>query len=97
MMKETKASYICFDGQVRGVLKGGVTPATSEFVFFFCVLGVMNQQVRTPAKLYVLPSAQASLVLEIQFIISKKDKGFAFFYEFVAIAALTWQTSNPFR
>jgi hypothetical protein len=42
-----------------------MAPATSEFVFFFRVLGVMNQQVRTPAEFYVLASAQPSLVLEI--------------------------------
>ena len=88
VMKETQAFYTCFDGQVRGLANGGVTPATSEFVLFFCELRVMKQQVRTLAEFYVLPSAQPSLVREIQFIISKKYKGLIPLYEFVAIAAI---------
>lgn len=87
-MKETQAFYIGFDGQVRGLANGGVTPSTSEFVFFFCELGVMKQQVRTPAEFYVLPFAQPSLVWEIQLIVSKKYKGLIPLSEFVAIAAI---------
>ncbi len=49
MMKETEGFDTRFDGQVRCAAKGGVAPPASGFVFFLCELGVMDQQVRTPA------------------------------------------------
>ena len=65
-----------------------MAPPASEFVFFLCELGVMEQQVRILAEIYVLRSTQPPLVLEPQFIISEKYKCLALLYEFITIAAV---------
>ena len=65
-----------------------MAPPASEFVFFLCELGVMEQQVRILAEIYVLRSTQPPLVLEPQFIISEKYKGLTLLDEFVTIAAV---------
>ena len=65
-----------------------MAPPASEFVFFLCELGVMEQQVRILAEIYVLRSTQPPLVLEPQFIISEKYKGLALLDEFVTISAV---------
>ena len=70
-----------------------MAPPASEFVFFLCELGVMEQQVRILAEFYVLRSTQPPLVLEIQFIISEEYKGLALLYEFVTVAAV-WVTER---
>jgi hypothetical protein len=88
MMKETKGFHTRFDGKVHCVIKGRVAPPASEFVFLLRELGVMDQQVRTLAELYVFRSTQPSFVSEIQFIISEKYKSLILLYEFVTIATV---------
>jgi len=46
-MEEDEALDARLNSQVRCIAEGGVTPATSEFIFLVCVLGVMEQQVHT--------------------------------------------------
>ena len=88
MMKETEAFDTRFDGQVHCVTQGRVAPPASEFVFFLCVLGVMDKQVCTLAEFYVFPSTHPSIVLETQFIICEKYKGLTLLDEFVTIASV---------
>jgi hypothetical protein len=88
MMKETKGFHTRFNGEVHRIAKGRVPPPASEFVFLLCILGIMDQQVRTLAELYVFRSTQPPFVLEIQFIIREKYKNLALLYEFVAIATV---------
>src|SRR5512136_1757833 len=88
MFKETKAFDARFDGELHCVAKGRVAPPASESVFFLCVLGIMDQQVRTPTEFYVFRSTQPPFVLEIQFIICEKYKSLTLLYEFVAISTV---------
>lgn len=88
VMDEAETFDSRFDSQVRSIGKGGVTPAESAFVFLFRVLGVMKQQIHSPAEIDVLLPVQPALVLETQFVVGQKDKGFALLDEFVPISAI---------
>lgn len=88
VMDQTETAYARFDGKVRGIGKGGVTPAAGHLILIFRVLGIMKQQIRTPAEIHVLISVQPAWVLETQFVICEIDEGLALLDEFVAVPAI---------
>jgi hypothetical protein len=75
VMDQPKAFYPRFDGKIRGIAKGGVSPAARERVFFIRVLGVMKQQIRPTAEFHVFCPAQPALVLKTELIVGEEYEG----------------------